>query len=220
MKNTLHRFPLHYEDIKPKIAGRVVNAKIKSFPTATHKSFARGLAFAKQRVASVYKKTPRGFKISFHVTWIRLIIFLSIAWLAYPHSHKVVAKDNPSQSIVKLVGLPQTTLSPLSEASEIYLGNSYSWGNCTWFVSSQIVVPQNLGNANTWASTAASEGYSVSGTPKAGDVAASTSGWLGHVALVEAVEDGRVQVKEMNVIGLGVVDDAWYPTSYFQYITF
>lgn len=99
--------------------------------------------------------------------------------------------------------------------------NTYEWGNCTWYVAGRKPVPQTWGNANTWAARAAASGYTVSNTPIAGAIAQSTGGYFGHVAIVEQVSGGQVKVTEMNVGGLGVIDEAWYPTSHFNnYIYF
>ena len=96
--------------------------------------------------------------------------------------------------------------------------NDYAWGNCTWYVAGRKQVPANLGNANTWAYMAAQDGLTTSTTPLVGAVGATTAGWLGHVVIVEAVQGDQVEVTEMNVQGLGVADEAWYPASYFTYI--
>lgn len=100
------------------------------------------------------------------------------------------------------------------------VGNAYDYGNCTYYVSSQIAVPQNLGNANTWATTAQSEGYTVSNTPYKGAVAVSTAGFYGHVALVESVAGLSVTISEMNVFGLGVVDERVVPVADYVYVYF
>jgi hypothetical protein len=98
--------------------------------------------------------------------------------------------------------------------------NPYEWGNCTWYVASRLNVPANLGNANTWAARALADGYSL-GPPIVGAVAQSTAGPYGHVALVVAVGPGTVTVDEMNVLGLGQVDERSYPAGYFNnYIYF
>lgn len=82
----------------------------------------------------------------------------------------------------------------------------YYIGECTsyaawWRAAHGTPVPPNLGNANTWGSNAASQGYTVSPIPKVGSVMVFTAGWLpyGHVAIVEAVNgDGTVAISEYN----------------------
>lgn len=98
--------------------------------------------------------------------------------------------------------------------------NDYAWGNCTAFVASVVQVPDNLGNANTWAAMASQDGYTVSPTPKVGSVAQTSAGYEGHVALVEDVQGSQVLIKEANVQGLGVVDERWVDSGQFRYIYF
>ena len=56
-------------------------------------------------------------------------------------------------------------------------------------------------------SAAASSGYTVNNTPKAGAIMQTTQGYYGHVAYVEGVNsNGSVRVSEMNYgHGAGVV---------------
>lgn len=57
----------------------------------------------------------------------------------------------------------------------------------------------SLGNANTWASVAASFGIGVDRNPTPGSIFQTSSGWYGHVGYVEAVNgDGSITVTEMN----------------------
>lgn len=109
---------------------------------------------------------------------------------------------------------------PLLELASLPMGgnsgNTYEWGNCTWYVASIKNVPETWGNANTWAYRAMDDGYGVSDTPVIGSVATSSAGYWGHVAVVSAISDGMVEVTEMNVFGLGVTDNHWYPLGYFD----
>lgn len=98
-------------------------------------------------------------------------------------------------------------------------GNTYDYGNCTYYISSLISVPQTLGNADTWATNAVAMGYQT-GKPVKGAVAVSTAGYYGHVALVEMVDGTNVTISEMNVFGLGVVDERVVPASDYVYIYF
>lgn len=100
-------------------------------------------------------------------------------------------------------------------------GNSYAWGNCTWWVAirrAQInqPIPNSWGNAATWASRAAQDGYVVDHQPSPGAIMQTSraAGGLGHVAFVETVEqDGTWTISEMNVIGLDAIDHASKPAS-------
>lgn len=108
----------------------------------------------------------------------------------------------------------QTIISPLADD----LPNLYAYGNCTAYVASKLPVPDNWGNANEWAVSAAAQGYTVSDTPKVGAIA-QTGGdsSLGHVAIVSSInDDGSFTVSEMNYYGLGVIDERITSTAEFQ----
>ena len=88
-------------------------------------------------------------------------------------------------------------------------GNRYAYGWCTWYawqwrhdnMPENYNLPSNLGNANTWASLAASAGFAVNHTPAYGAVFQTSSGWLGHVGVVTGVNsDGSVVISDMNGI--------------------
>lgn len=80
------------------------------------------------------------------------------------------------------------------------LGGPYGAGQCTqWAWSKRRDLPSTLGNANSWAYTAAAAGYTVNRTPSAGAIFQTSSGWYGHVGYVEGVNgDGSITVTEMN----------------------
>lgn len=92
----------------------------------------------------------------------------------------------------------------------------YPWGQCTWWAATRRAdigkpIP-GWGNAATWAGSAASDGYTVDGSPSAGSVIVFQPGVLGasadygHVAMVEEVRgDGSILISESNALGLGVV---------------
>lgn len=99
------------------------------------------------------------------------------------------------------------------------LSNLFEFGNCTKLVADTIYVPVT-GNANEWDDNARSLGFTVTDVPLPGAVAQTDRGAYGHVAYVEQVDGDEVLVKEANVLGLGVVDEHWYPASAFVYIYF
>lgn len=112
-------------------------------------------------------------------------------------------------------------------SSAIYGFNGYDYGNCTWYVATQIPVPANWGNAATWAAGARAAGWHVSPTPTVGAIAQTpyAAGGLGHVAIVTAVQGDQIQIKDMNNYGepgggFGRVSSGWYNVStYPNYIT-
>ena len=88
-------------------------------------------------------------------------------------------------------------------------GNRYAYGWCTWYawqwrhdnMPGNYNLPSNMGNANTWASAAASAGFKVNRTPAYGAVFQTSAGWLGHVGVVIGVNaDGSVVISDMNGI--------------------
>lgn len=103
----------------------------------------------------------------------------------------------------------------------IYGYNGYDFGNCTWYVASQVNVPSNWGNANTWAYYARLSGWNVNSRPAAGAIAQTSAGYFGHVALVKSVnKNGTLTISEMNFAGFDVVDTRTVSASEFQnYIT-
>ena len=100
----------------------------------------------------------------------------------------------------------------------IYGSNGYDYGYCTWYVATQIAVPANWGNADTWAYYARLSGWNVSQTPTVGAIAQTSAVWEGHVAVVDAVNpDGSIQIRDMNgLAGFGRVGYGTVPASTFQ----
>ena len=91
--------------------------------------------------------------------------------------------------------------------------NPMPWGWCTWYawqkrseMGGSYALPGGLGNASQWA-YALSGSYLVNHTPATGAVMQTTSGYYGHVAIVDSVDaDGTVHYSEMNgPAGWGVV---------------
>ncbi|GAC1498740.1 MAG: hypothetical protein NVS1B10_00760 [Candidatus Saccharimonadales bacterium] len=103
----------------------------------------------------------------------------------------------------------------------VYGSNGYDFGYCTWYVATQIPVPSNWGNANTWAYYAPSSGWSVSKRPVPGSIAQSTRGSEGHVAIVSDVSADGTMIKYSDMNGLagwgrvGTTPD-WVPASHFN----
>lgn len=96
-------------------------------------------------------------------------------------------------------------------------GNSYVWGQCTWYAKSKRPdLPNNLGNGGQWVANAAKYGYATGSTPRAGAIGEQP----GHVVYVESVNsDGTVNISEMNYAGgVGVVHTRTVAASTFTYI--
>ncbi len=125
----------------------------------------------------------------------------------------IINNQFSSHSVSKLTEpllKPQTALeTALHELKPFgtYL-NLYAYGNCTAGVASRLPIPNNWGNANNWAYSALSSGYTVSSVPKVGAIA-QTGGdsWLGHVGVVVGLNpNGSFTVWEENFDGLGMTD--------------
>lgn len=94
-------------------------------------------------------------------------------------------------------------------------GNTYAAGYCTWYVKNRRPdIPNRMGNASAWVSSARSQGLATGSTPQVGAVAQSGN----HVAYVESVNGGTVTVSEMNWKGLYVTSSRTAPASSFNYI--
>jgi len=111
--------------------------------------------------------------------------------------------------------LPPGTMAPQGTYA-----NSYTKGQCTWYVAGRRQIPTGWGNAVSWFSHAKSAGWSTGTTAAVAAIAWTPAGSYGHVALVEQVSaDGtQVQVSEMNYSRPYVTDKRWAPASSFKYI--
>jgi surface antigen len=132
----------------------------------------------------------------------------------------------PIPTLCEIPQQPTTSLAstasnvPLT-AGKPFTGDDYAFGNCTYWVAlrrSQIgaPIPNSWGNAATWATYAADDGYTVNHTPSYGAImqTSDVDGGLGHVAFVESVDpNGTWHISEMNVIGFNEIDDRAMPAS-------
>lgn len=104
-----------------------------------------------------------------------------------------------------------------------YSYNGYDYGYCTWYVASQIRVPDNWGNAATWSYYAPLSGWNVSSVPSVGAIAQTpyAAGGQGHVAIVTAVNGNMIEYRDMNDPYWGRVSyHGWTSASLFpNYIT-
>lgn len=95
-------------------------------------------------------------------------------------------------------------------------GNTYTWGNCTWYVKNRKPgIPNSFGNASQWVGRAQAAGYATGSTPVVGAIGAAGN----HVVYVESVSGAMVNISEMNYNGgVGVVHYRTVPASSFYYI--
>lgn len=119
-----------------------------------------------------------------------------------------------------VVSAASSLYSRLGSFTATYGGNGYDYGYCTWYVATQVAVPTNWGNANTWAYYAAMSGWTVSSTPRVGAIAQTSRGYEGHVGMVQDVSpDGaQVLIRDMNgIAGWGRVGVGWQPASKYEH---
>lgn len=98
-----------------------------------------------------------------------------------------------------------------------YIGESYSWGQSTWYVHQRRKeignpIPLTWGNGAEWSNNAKAQGWNVNNEAKIGACVSLKSNQFnatypyGHVMFVEKVkDDGGIIVSESNVKGEGVI---------------
>ena len=97
--------------------------------------------------------------------------------------------------------------------------DTYYYGQCTYWAALRRQqtgkpIPNDWGNANTWAVNARLAGYQVDHTPAVGTVMQTTAGPFGHVAFVESVGvDGSWTISEMNFKGWDITDSRLFSAS-------
>ncbi len=161
--------------------------------------------------------TPAGLAGKFHTSESEIVSF----------NDAEIGGLHPGDKIIIPNGQVQVAVASRPIASAVFFtanygGNGYDYGYCTWYVASQVAVPTNWGNANTWAIYAAASGWTVSSTPRPGAIAQTGAmSYLGHVALVKDVSpDGKSMIyTDMNGIsGWGRVGTSgWVPITTFQH---
>lgn len=86
--------------------------------------------------------------------------------------------------------------SPRASPRATIAGNTYTAGNCTWYVKSlRPDIPNNWGNASDWLANARAQGWPTGATPTVGAI-----GWTsGHVVVITSINgDGTVGITDMN----------------------
>jgi surface antigen len=121
----------------------------------------------------------------------------------------------PQAADVATSAMPARLASRTQSASSS-AGNTYAPGYCTWYAKNRRPdLPNRMGNAISWVSSAASLGFATGSAPRSGAIGQQGN----HVVYVESVNgDGTVTVSEMNYKGLFVVSSRTVPASNFSYI--
>lgn len=168
-----------------------------------------------------------------HSLVVAPLISLSLNMPSPPVPQHVPQKPIKDPKISKVDTRPLKQLAtpayePIAQLEPIYVNklrplgtyaNTYAPGWCTYGVASRLPIPNDWGNANTWASSASNAGYSVSNIPQVGSIAHTYGdSYLGHVAIVEAINpDGSFLIWEMNgIYGFNTVDTRTTTTAEFQ----
>jgi len=114
------------------------------------------------------------------------------------------AKKAEAAQVAQIPKSIQKVPQKVSSVARIASSNSYSWGQCVWYVATRRAVPM-WGNANQWLANARAAGWATGSEPRVGAIAWTGKGYAGHVAIVEAVNGNQVTVSDMNYAGVGVV---------------
>lgn len=125
----------------------------------------------------------------------------------------VVATPNAATSTQTGYTSSRTAVSQTRGSSS---GNTYAPGYCTWYAKSRRPdLPNRMGNAISWVTSASAQGFATGSTPQVGAIGQRGN----HVVYVEAVNgDGTVTISEMNYQGLYVVSSRTVAASSFTYI--
>lgn len=139
--------------------------------------------------------------------------------LVVPREDEVLAERPLPVTVISIGIEPVQTSAQIGRSSVSRgssSGNTYSYGYCTWFVKNMRPdLPNNLGNADTWAARAAAQGLATGRTPRVGAVGQQGM----HVVYITAVNgDGTVTLSEMNYKGWNVASIRTASASSFIYI--
>src|SRR5215472_10471627 len=147
-----------------------------------------------------------------------LIVFGVIVVLLALPPIAVLSMTNVKTLVGSSDDTPQATL----YTDPAYPGDLYEYGQCTYWASLRRIqigqpVPNDWGDAATWAVRALLAGYKVDHTPSYGAIMQTpdAAGGLGHVAFVESVDpkDGSWTFSEMNHLGWDEVDTRTFSAS-------
>lgn len=139
------------------------------------------------------------------------------ATYAAPQSSNAPAPTVGATTTYYEYAAPQPARPAIGYTAGAVAGNTYTWGQCTWYVKNRRAdLPNSLGNGGAWVGNAATQGYATGTAPRAGAVAEIP----GHVMYVESVNsNGTVNISEMNFNGgVGVVNYRTISASSARYI--
>jgi surface antigen len=172
--------------------------------------------------------TPQSLAQKFSANEAQIIAYNDAEISGLQPGEQIIIPNGTQPSVVAAVATTSSssTSFPWGGDTPVYGSNGYDYGYCTWYVASQIAVPNNWGNASSWAYYAARSGWTVSSTPTVGAIAQTpyAAGGEGHVAIVTAVSADGSQIKFSDMNGLAgwgrVGYSGWESASTFvNYIT-
>jgi surface antigen len=197
----------------------------------------------RSHIMQIRRYNPRLLSRTIGAVLIWTAVIVSVRYISDPHSlsqqistatnHAAIAKPTtfqPSTPTATLASVAHAQtlpggpsgqlLPPGTLAPDRTYANSYTRGQCTWYVASRRQVPAGWGNAVSWYYHAVASGWSVGTTPAVAAIAWTPAGSYGHVALVEQISaDGsQVYISEMNYRGVGIKDYRWVSAKSFKYI--
>lgn len=149
------------------------------------------------------KKFLRG--MSRLTTWVIIIIMLFL-FIEQDGFVRISGYYEDFKKEMKLKELETRTeqLRKRDKTDDRSLGNFYQEGQCTFYVFEERLeidkkIPTSWGDAKHWDDRAKEAGYKVNNQPSQGSILQTDYGELGHVAIVEKVnEDGSILVTDMN----------------------
>ncbi len=113
-----------------------------------------------------------------------------------------VVEAEPVRPVAAPTASPKAKVAPKQQTTVArgnVAGNTYTPGQCTWYVKNRrgASLPNGLGNADQWFARAQAMGMATGYTPQAGAAGVRPSGQ--HAVYVEAVHgDGTITISEMN----------------------
>jgi surface antigen len=154
---------------------------------------------------------------------------LDVAQLSVPMAQNPTVQAKIEQDFNEGISIP-VGFNPNHATGDT--GNAYPFSQCTWWAyirRQQLGLPvgSHFGNGGQWANSARNLGYWVSDDPQVGDIMvfrpgqAGSNPSLGHVAIVEAVENGVVTTSESGAAYNGSHFSRQFSDIHdFQYIHF
>ncbi len=170
---------------------------------------------------TLLQSLKQGHQWAISVTYKPWILIELLAQLMLQKPSPPVFEGRVPYAQVELVKPLEIALAHIDTVSYMVdYTNLYAFGNCTYYVKNRRPdLPNDLGNANRWFTSALSYSMSTGTEPRVGAVGTTTAGALGHVVYIESVNDnGTVTVSEMNSVGFNVINSRTARASSFLYI--